>query len=74
MTAAVFLNFSNHFILSGSPLLLLGSGEYCDDVCIPCACIHQLAVYERLYNSLKALGIKNKLVHNNYCYCYVISS
>ena len=37
--------------------------------CIPCACIHQLAVYERLYNSLKALGIKNKLVHK--CYWYV---
>ena len=39
--------------------LLLGGGEYCDDVCIPyaCACIHQLTVYERLYNSLKALQL-----------------
>ena len=45
--------------------LLLGSGEYCDDVCIPyaCACIyiyiyiHQLTVYECLYNSLKALQL-----------------
>ena len=66
VTGAVLLNLT---ILSDSPLLLLDSGEYCDDVCIPRACIHQLAVYERLYNSLKSLGIKNKLVHN--CYCYV---
>ena len=41
--------------------LLLGGGEYCDDVCTPyaCACIyiHQLTVYECLYNSLKALQL-----------------
>ena len=35
VTAAVLLNLT----ISGSPLLLLGSGEYCDDVCIPCECI-----------------------------------
>ena len=35
VTATVLLNLT----ISGSPLVLLGSGEYCDDVCIPCACI-----------------------------------
>ena len=41
--------------------LLLSGGEYCDNVYIPyaCACIyiHQLTVYECLYNSLKALQL-----------------
>ena len=38
VTAAVLLNLTILFYLAVH-YYSVGSGEYCDDVCIPCACI-----------------------------------